>query len=98
MASKKPVARLGNIQGRILLIREEKVVLDADLAEFYGVTTKRLNEQVKRNRDHFPRDFAFRLTAGERSEVVAECDHLFKLKYSPTWNVVWLITTVRLDR
>jgi hypothetical protein len=83
MASKKAVVHVGDIQRRILLIRGEKVVLDADLAEFYGVNTKRLNEQVKRNKGRFPEDFAFRLTADERSEVVAKCDHLSKLKYSP---------------
>lgn len=45
-----------------------------------GVDTKRLNEQVKRNRRRFPADFVFRLTAGEKAEVVANCDHLSKLK------------------
>jgi hypothetical protein len=58
-------------------------MLDADLARLYGVTTKRLNEQVKRNRDRFPVDFAFRLTRDEREEVVAECDHLKALRFSP---------------
>jgi hypothetical protein len=66
------------------MIRAEKVVLDADLAEFYGVGTKRLNEQVKRNKDRFPEDSGFRLNEEEKSEVVAKCDHLRKLKYSPT--------------
>ncbi len=84
MTSNKAIVRVGDIQRRILLVRGEKVVLDADLAEFYGVTTKRLNEQAKRNKDRFPEDFAFRLTLGERTEVVAKCDHLSKLKYSST--------------
>lgn len=57
-------------------------MLDADLAELYGVTTKRLNEQVKRNRDRFPSDFMFKLTENEKQEVVANCDHLSRLKYS----------------
>jgi len=48
------------------------------------VTTKRLNEQVKRNRDRFPEDFMFQLTAEEKAEVVANCDHLSTLKYSRT--------------
>lgn len=52
------------------------------MAELYGVTTKRLNEQVKRNRDHFPKDFMFQLTIEEKAEVVANCDHLSRLKYS----------------
>ena len=74
-----PVAK---IEQRILLIRGEKVIVDADLAEFYGVPTKRLNEQVKRNKDRFPDDFMFQLSVEEKSEVVANCDHLSKLKYS----------------
>jgi ORF6N domain len=53
-----PVER---IESRILLVRGHKVMLDSDLAQLYGVTTKRLNEQVKRNRDRFPADFMFRL-------------------------------------
>jgi hypothetical protein len=57
-----PVER---VERRILFIRGEKVILDADLAELYGVTTKRLNEQVRRNRDRFPPDFMFQLTAEE---------------------------------
>ncbi len=43
------------IAGRILLIRGQKVILDSDLAELYGVPTKRLNERIKRNRNRFPR-------------------------------------------
>jgi hypothetical protein len=70
------------IERTILLIRGHKVMLDADLAELYGVTTKRLNEQVKRNRNRFPDDFMFQLTAKEKAEVVANCDHLVKLKFS----------------
>lgn len=53
------------IERRILLIRGLKVMLNADLAELYGVTTKRLNEQVRRNRDRFPEDFMFALTRQE---------------------------------
>ena len=74
---------LETIEHRILLIRGHKVMIDADLADIYGVTTKRLNEQVKRNQDRFPEDFMFQLTEKEKAEVVAICDHLKKLKYSP---------------
>jgi len=56
-------------------------MLDADLAEIYGVSTKRLNEQVKRNRARFPDDFKFQLTLAEKEEVVANCDHLAKLSF-----------------
>jgi hypothetical protein len=72
------------IERGILIIRGQKVMLDADLAELYGVSTRRLNEQVKRNRERFPPDFMFPLTAEEKSEVVAKCDHLRGLRFSPT--------------
>lgn len=71
------------VESAILLIRGEKVMIDSDLASLYGVTTKRLNEQVKRNRERFPADFMFQLTSGEKAEVVANCDHLNRLKFSP---------------
>ena len=54
-----------SIERSILLIRHPKVMLDSDLAEPYGVTTKRLNEQVKRNDARFAEDFMFRLTVSE---------------------------------
>lgn len=50
---------------KIYLIRDEKVMLDSDLAELYGVETKRLNEQVKRNMNRFPEDFMFQLSKVE---------------------------------
>src|SRR5262245_58078191 len=71
------------IERAILLIRGEKVMLDSDLAAIYGVTTKRLNEQVKRNLTRFPVDFMFQLTEAEKLEVVANCDHLARLRFSP---------------
>ena len=82
MPTRKAVVRIGTIENRILLIRGEKVIIDADWAEFYGVPTKRLNEQVKRNNERFPEDFMLQLTLEEKSEVVAICDHLSKLKFS----------------
>lgn len=84
MPGKKSVIPVEKIERRILLIRDEKVIVDADLAGFYGVQTKRLNEQVKRNKERFPADFMFQLSADEKQEVVANCDHLSKLKYSKT--------------
>ena len=69
---------------RILYIWNQRVMIDRDLAELYGVLTKRLNEQVKRDIKRFPADFMFQLTNGEKVEVVAKCDHLKALKYSPT--------------
>ena len=59
-------------------------MVDSDLAQLYEVETKRLNQQVRRNQTRFPADFVFQLTADERSEVVANCNHLRRLKFSPT--------------
>lgn len=84
MPKKNAIVPVGKIEQRILLIRGEKVIIDTDLAEFYGVSTKRLNEQVKRNKARFPDDFMFQLSATEKSEVVVNCDHLSKLKFSKT--------------
>jgi hypothetical protein len=75
-------ALLPRIESRIVVMRDLRVMIDADLAALYGVTTKRLNEQVKRNADRFPGDFMFKLDAAEKAEVVANCDHLQKLKFS----------------
>src|SRR5207244_643344 len=55
------------IERLILLVRGERVMLDADLARLYGVSTKRFNEQVKRNRGRFPKRFMFQLTTQEKS-------------------------------
>ena len=75
-------ALLPRIESRIVVLRGLRLMIDADLAVLYGVTTKRLNEQVKRNADRFPGDFMFKLNAAEKAEVVANCDHLGKLKFS----------------
>jgi ORF6N domain len=75
-------ALLPRIESRILTLRSQRVMIDADLAALYGVTTKRLNEQVKRNAERFPQDFLFQLSSAEKAEVVANCDHLQKLKFS----------------
>jgi len=71
------------IMSKILIIRGVKVMIDSDIAELYGVTTKRLNEQVKRNIKRFPADFMFQLTEKEKQKVVANCDHLKRVKFSP---------------
>jgi uncharacterized protein YciW len=72
------------IAGRIVVIRQVRAMVDADLAALYGVSTKRLNEQIKRNVSRFPSDFMFQLTEAEKAEVVANCDHLTQLKFSRT--------------
>lgn len=71
-----------NIRERILVLRDIQVIVDKDLAELYGVETKRLNEQVRRNIERFPEHFRFQLTDAEVDEVVANCDHLRLLKFS----------------
>lgn len=90
---------------KIILIRDKKVMIDRDLAELYGVSTKRLNEQVKRNAKRFPDDFMFQLTAEEKEEVVAKCDHLATMKYSPVlpyvfteYGAVMLASVLNSDR
>jgi hypothetical protein len=65
MGKKEHLAPLGNLDRLIYEIRGQKVMLDSDLAHVYGVTTKRLNEAVKRNPHRFPEDFVFRLNAQE---------------------------------
>jgi phage regulator Rha-like protein len=72
------------IMSKILLIRDQKVMIDSDLATLYSVTTKQLNQQVKRNIKRFPSNFMFQLTEIEKEQVVANCDHLNKLKFSST--------------
>ena len=83
MGQKRALVPIERIENKILLIRGQKVIVDADLAELYGVTTKQLNQQVKRNKDRFPEDFMFHITRNEKAEVVTICDHLSQLKFSP---------------
>jgi leucyl aminopeptidase len=74
MAKEESLIQLETVERLILLIRGEKVILDADLARLYGVTTRALNQAVKRNIKRFPEDFMFQLSAEEveamRSQIV----------------------------
>ena len=72
---------MGALTIAVYRIREEMVVLDSDLADLYGVKTARLNQQVRRNAERFPQDFAFTLTAQEKREVVAKCNNPGKVLY-----------------
>ncbi len=65
----KSLAIVTNVESQILFLRGHKVILDRDLAQIYGVTTKRLNEQIKRNRGRFPPDFTFQLTQEEAENL-----------------------------
>jgi hypothetical protein len=69
---------------RILTIRGQKVVLDSDLAAVYGVTTKRLNEQFRRNRKRFPEDFAFQLTVDEFESLRSQIATLYQSEITVT--------------
>ena len=79
MSNLIPIER---IESRIYLMRGQKVMVDRDLAELYGVPTKRLNEAVKRNAARFPEEFMFQLSEREKSELVANCDRFRPLKHS----------------
>jgi hypothetical protein len=81
-AKKQSLILVEQIDPRILLIRGQRVIIDADLAELYGTTTKALNQAVKRNAGRFPADFRFQLNVAEKSEVVTNCDHLARLKFT----------------
>ncbi|TMH74657.1 MAG: ORF6N domain-containing protein [Betaproteobacteria bacterium] len=72
-----------SLENRILTVRGRSVMIDADLAELYGVQTRVLNQAVRRNRERFPAEFMFQLTRAEKQEVITHCDHLARLKFSP---------------
>jgi len=76
------MADMDMVTAKILEIRGKKVMLDKDLARLYGVSTKALNQAVKRNTGRFPDDFMFRLTEYERKELVTKCDQFNKMKHS----------------
>ncbi len=87
MNKAKAVIPISSIESKIYSFRGQRVMLDRDLAELYGVTTKRLNEQVKRNLDRFPADFMFRLTVHEaeslRSQFATSSDNHGGRRYPP---------------
>lgn len=70
------------IEQRIFLIRDKKVMLDRDLAELYGVETKYLNRQVRRNIQRFPEEFCFQLNKQEKIELVTICHRFKTMKHS----------------
>ena len=82
MNDKNKLVAIENIKNMIFTFRGLQTMIDRDLAELYGVSTKRLNEQVKRNINRFPENFRFQLTDNEKIELVANCDRLKNLKHS----------------
>ena len=71
------------IDSKIIELRDKFIIIDRDVAELYGVETKRVNEAVSNNIDKFPKDYMFELTKDEKSKVVEYFDHLETIKYSP---------------
>ncbi len=72
------------IEQRIFLIRSHKIMIDRDLAELYGVETKYLNRQVKRNIQRFPDEFMLQLSSEEKDELVTICHRFRTMKHSST--------------
>ena len=72
MLDKGAIVPTQPIESQIYIVRGQRVMLDADLANLYGVATSRLNEQVKRNRERFPPDFLFRLTREEFQVLISQ--------------------------
>jgi hypothetical protein len=88
------------IDSKIIELREEFIIIDRDVAELYGVETKRVNEAVSNNVDKFPNGYMFELTKDEKTKVVEHFDHLEPIKYSPylpkafTKKVLWMLATI----
>ena len=69
------------IDSKIIELRDKFIIIDRDVAELYGVETKRVNEAVSNNIDKFPKDYMFELTKDEKSKVVEYFDHLETINY-----------------
>jgi phage regulator Rha-like protein len=74
---------LDKIEKKILVIRNQHVLLDNDVAELYGVETRDINKSVKNNPDKFPEGYIFEITKSEKAEVVENFHHLENIKFSP---------------
>jgi len=75
---------LFDVENKIIEIRNLHVIIDSDVAQLYNVETKRINEAVSRNPGKFPDGYLIELDEKEKQEVVANCDHLSSLKFSPS--------------
>ena len=76
------VIKKNQVQEKIITIRNQKIIIDADVAELYGVETKRINEAVKNNPEKFPKGYLFKLNENEKNELVENFDRFEKLKHS----------------
>ena len=77
------VVKYEQVKDKVIILRGEPVLLDADVAALYGVETRVVNQAVKNNPDKFPEGFLIPLTDSEKQEVIKNFDHLQKLKFSP---------------
>jgi len=77
------IVKFEKIENNIIELRGQKVILDSDVADLYGVKTKEINQAVSNNAEKFPNSYIFELTKTEREEVVKKFDHLKNLKFSP---------------
>ena len=71
------------VENKMVTLRNQQVILDSDVADLYGVETKRVNEAVSNNPEKFPDGYVWELNGNEKNEVVENFDHLQKLKFSP---------------
>jgi len=76
------VMKQEQVQEKIVIVRNRKIIIDADIAELYGVETKRINEAVKNNPEKFPSGYLFEITPQEKSELVENFDRFRSLKHS----------------
>lgn len=76
------VIKQDQVQEKIIIIRNQKVIIDADVAELYGVETKRVNEAAKNNPEKFPKGYLFKLNKQEKNKLVENFDRFKKLKHS----------------
>ncbi len=74
--------RFEDVESRLLAIRDQQVLIDADVAELYGVETKRINEAVRNNPDRFPEGYICKLSSDEKKELVENFDRFNNLKHS----------------
>ena len=74
-----------DVENKIIEIRGHQVIIDSDVAELYGVETREVNQALSRNLEKFPEGYIFELDAQEKDELITNCDHLKKLKFSPSF-------------
>jgi len=77
------IVKFNEVQDKIITIRDEKVILDCDVASLYGVETRDINKSVLNNPNKFPEGYIIQLTKAEKTEVVENFHHLAKVKFSP---------------